>query len=41
MVDEAKAHSDGIYRAGKRCKPEDLQTHLAEAQDVLRALVRG
>jgi hypothetical protein len=41
MVDEAKAHSDGICRAGKRCKPEDFRTYLAEAQDVLRAVVQG
>jgi hypothetical protein len=38
---EVKDHSVGIYRAGKRCKPEDFQTYLAETQDVLRVLVRG
>jgi hypothetical protein len=38
---EVKDHTVGIYRAGKRCKPEDWQTFLAEAQDVLRVLDRG
>jgi len=38
---EVKDHTIGIYRAGKRCKPEDMPTFLAEAQDVLRTLVRG
>lgn len=38
---EVKDRTVGIYRAGKRCKPEDMATFLAEAQDVLRVLVHG
>jgi hypothetical protein len=37
---EVKDRTVGIYRAGKRCQPEDFQTFLAETQDVLRVLVR-
>jgi hypothetical protein len=38
---EVRDHTVGIYRAGKRCKPEDVATFLADAQGVLRALARG
>ena len=38
---EVKDRTVAIYRAGKRCKPEDFQTFFAEAQDVLRVLVPG
>jgi hypothetical protein len=38
---EVKDRTVGIYRSGQRCKPEDLRTFLAEAQEVLRPLARG
>jgi hypothetical protein len=38
---EVKDRTVAIYRAGKRCKPEDAPTFLAEAQDVLRVLVHS
>jgi len=38
---EVKDRTVGIYRAGKRCQPEDAPTYLAEVQDVLRVLVNG
>jgi len=38
---EAKDRTVGIYRAGKRCQPEDAPTYVAEVQDVLRVLVPG
>jgi hypothetical protein len=38
---EVKDHTIGIYRSGKRAKPEDLPTFLAEAQEVLRALAHA
>ena len=37
---EVKDRAVAIYRAGKRCRPEDAPTFLAEAQDVLRAVIR-
>jgi hypothetical protein len=38
---EVKDRTVGVYRSGKRAKPEDVPTFLAEAQNVLRALVRS
>jgi hypothetical protein len=37
---EVKAGNVGIYRAGKRCKPDDLPTFLEDSRAVLRMLTR-
>lgn len=37
---EVQAGTVGIYRAGKRTKPEDLTTFLEESRAVIRALTR-
>ncbi len=37
---EVQAGNVGLYRAGKRCKPEDLATFLEQARAVVRALTR-
>jgi carbonic anhydrase len=37
---EAAGGSLAVYRAGKRCKPEEIQPFLAEAASVRRALVK-
>lgn len=38
---EVQGGTVGVYRADKRCKPEDLRTFLEETQEVLRALARA
>jgi hypothetical protein len=37
---EVRAGTAGVYRAHKRCKPEDLSTFVEQSRAVLRALVR-
>ena len=37
---EVRAGNLGAYRAGKRCRPEDLSTFLEQSRAVLRALTR-
>lgn len=37
---EIAAGNVGIYRSGKRCKPEDLRTWFEETRSVLRVLAR-
>jgi hypothetical protein len=39
-VEVRSAHA-GVYRSGKQCKPEEAPAYLAEALNVVRAVVRG
>lgn len=38
---EIRSGTIGIYRAGKRSRPEDIRTFLEEVREVLRSLRRG